>query len=423
VTPPTDRRTMAAEPRGGANGSPGREGPVALAGRAAADAGERSGTVDRRTEVAALLLTLAVAGSFKIALANALLVLAFASWAAAWFGGRVTWRRARLHVAILGYVAASAAAVLFSQDPAHSAREVGDLLTLGLVPVVVTLLDLRRWNRLLALLSAVAAASAAVGLWQYAHGASTLANRLHGLANHYMTFSGWTLVVALLLVGDVAFNPDRSRLLWSLPVLALCLGALALSFTRNAWVGLAAGLVLAAAVWRPRAFVALPLLALVVTVVLPRGVLERVGSILDLHHPSNYDRLCMVVSGVEMVEDHPLCGVGLGMVERRYPVYRRDDAPRWRVPHLHNNPLQIAAERGLLGLASYAAILLVFALHTAGALRRRDHPAFAALAGCALAVTGVTVAGLFEYNWGDNGVWMPTLTLLAAPFALAPEGT
>ena len=61
----------------------------------------------------------------------------------------------------------------------------------------------------------------------------------------------------------------------------------------------------------------------------------------------------MTISGMEMVRDFPLTGVGLDMVDRLYPLYRRDDAPRWRVPHLHNNPVQIAAERGLPALAAY----------------------------------------------------------------------
>lgn len=375
----------------------------------------------RWVDLAAVTLTLAVAASVKIALANVLLLLAAVAFAVALSRGQARWRSSPLQWAVGAYAVVSLGAVAFSLDPRHSLAEVGELLTLAVVPLVVSLFDRRRWDLLLKALTAVAVASAAVGLWQYLHGASTLSHRLRGLTNHYMTFSGWTLVVALLLVADIAFAADRRRLVWSVPASLLCGLALVLSYTRSAWVGLAAGLVLAAAVWRPRAFLALPLLVVAVALALPRPVLERAVSIVDLHHPSNYDRLCMVVSGVEMVGDHPLLGVGLGMVERRYPVHRQDDAPRWRIPHLHNNPLQIAAERGLLGLGAYLGVLVVFATHTVTLLRRRDHPAFPALAGSALAVAGVTVAGLFEYNWGDAEVWIPTLAVLAAPFALAPE--
>jgi len=422
-----------------------------------------------------------VATSVKIALANALLVIAVALWLVAVRRGSARLAPAALYVPVAAYAAASLAAVLFSQDRWHSLWTTGDLLTLGLVPLTVSLLartshqlpaaggdpphpasfsrlgvldvlrstpprpsgrkphwarrlaalatkpgeksrpDPDRWDRLLRALTAVAVLSSAVGVWQYLNGASDLGHRLRGLTNHYMTFSGWTLAVALLLVGDMVFHRDRRRLRWTAPAFVLCSAGLLLSYTRSSWVGLAAGLVLVAAVWRPRALWLYPVVALLLALLLPRPLIDRVVSIFDLTNDSNYDRLCMVVSGAQMVEDNPLFGVGLGMVERRYPVYRRDDAPRWRVPHLHNNLVQIAAERGLVGLAAYLAILVMFARHTWRALGRRPQPALPALAGCFLAVTGVTVAGFFEYNWGDAEVWIVTLVCLAAPFALAPE--
>ncbi len=361
-----------------------------------------------------------MAGSVKIALANFMLGIAAVLWALGLRSGRVRWRSSALYLPVVLYAAASVGAVLFSQDPRHSVRELAGLLTLLVVPLVVTLVDRAGWDRLLKVVTATAVASAVAGLWQYAHGASDLAHRLRGLTTHYMTFSGWTIMVMLLLVGDMAFHHDRRRLLWTFPAFAVCGLALSLSYTRNGWVGLAAGLILVAAVWKPRAFLLYPVLALLLVAVLPRSVLERAVSIVDLRQPANYDRLCMVISAEEMVQDHPLFGVGLGMVERRYPVYRRDDAPRWRVPHLHNNALQVTAESGLFGLAAYLAILVLFFRHTWRALRSADEALFPALAGCFLAVAGVTVAGLFEYNWGDAEVWILTLTCLAAPFALAP---
>jgi len=350
-----------------------------------------------------------------------LLGSAAVAWLAALRRGEARPPRAGLHRPVLAYVAASVLAAAFSLDPRRSVFELGDLATLLLVPMTVSLLDLALWDRLLRVLAVAAAASSAVGVWQYLNGADSLAHRLRGLTNHYMTFSGWTVIVVLLLFADAAFHPDRRRLTWTLPVAGLCTSALLLSFTRNAWVGLGVGLVLMAAVWRPRAFLLYPFVAAALVLVLPRAVVARAVSIVDLRQPANYDRLCMVVSGVQMVQDHPLTGVGPGMVERRYPVYRRDDAPRWRVPHLHDNPLQIAAERGLVGLAAYLWILGAFARHTWRALRRAEGPLFAALAGCFLAVAGITAAGLFEYNWGDSEVWILTLACLAAPYALAPE--
>jgi len=366
-------------------------------------------------------LLAALIASVKIALANVLLGAAMVCWLVAVGRGQARWRHAPLYLPLGAYVAATLAAVAFSQDPGHSAGEVAELLTLAVVPMTVSLLDRTLWDRLLVGLTGVAVVSSALGVWQYLHGASSLESRLRGITGHYMTFSGWTLVVTLLLVGDMVFNPHRRRMLWTLPACTLCSSTLLLSFTRNAWVGLAAGLVLVATVWKPKALFLYPLALALVAAALPRSVESRVVSIFDLGQPSSYDRLCMVMSGVEMVQDSPLFGVGMGMVGPSYRAYRVSDAPRQRVPHLHNNLLQVAAERGLLGLASYLAILVTFATYTWQALRRPRQPHFPALAGCFLAVAGVTVAGLFEYNWGDAEVWLVTLAALSAPFALAGD--
>jgi O-antigen ligase len=372
--------------------------------------------------VAAAGLILGVAASIKIALANILLVGAFVVWVVALVRGQAAWRWCALYPPAALYAAASIAAVLLSSDRSRSLPELPGVATLLVIPMTVSLLDGRRWDRLLLALAAVAAVSSSVALWRYLGGASDLGHRLHGLANHYMTFSGWTLLVALLLVGDIAFDRDRRRLTWTVPVLLLCLTALALSLTRGAWVGLLVGVVLIAAIRKPVLLLLYPVVVLVLVLALPRSLTGRAVSILDLGHPSNYDRLCMAEAGFEMVRDNPVFGVGLGMVKPTYGQYRVVDAPRSRVPHLHNNVLQVAAERGLFGLVSYIAILVVFFRHAVGALRSTEETAKPPLAGCLVAITGLSVAGLFEYNWGDAELWIPTLVALSAPFALASGG-
>ena len=59
----------------------------------------------------------------------------------------------------------------------------------------------------------------------------------------------------------------------------------------------------------------------------------------------------MIEIGARIVADHPLTGVGPNMVPRVYDQYRPDYAVNQTNPHLHNVPLQIAAERGLPALA------------------------------------------------------------------------
>ena len=59
----------------------------------------------------------------------------------------------------------------------------------------------------------------------------------------------------------------------------------------------------------------------------------------------------MIEIGARIVKDRPLTGVGPNMIPRVYAEYRPDYAINQVNPHLHNVPLQIAAERGLPALA------------------------------------------------------------------------
>jgi len=85
--------------------------------------------------------------------------------------------------------------------------------------------------------------------------------------------------------------------------------------------------------------------------------------------------------------------------------------------HLHNVPVQIAAERGLIALGAWLwFVVAAFAGHIRE-LRRGQHLAVAAT-GLAAMVAMLT-AGLFEYNFGDSEFLMLFLGLITLPFAAA----
>ena len=124
----------------------------------------------------------------------------------------------------------------------------------------------------------------------------------------------------------------------------------------------------------------------------------------------------MVEVGARMIADHPLTGVGPNMVPRVYAQYRPDYAINKVNPHLHNVPIQIAAERGLPALAIWLWFVVAVIIAQAR-LFSRQHIVTAA-AGLA-AVAGMLAAGLFEYNFGDSEFLMLFLVLITLPFAAA----
>ena len=121
-----------------------------------------------------------------------------------------------------------------------------------------------------------------------------------------------------------------------------------------------------------------------------------------------------------MVRDHPLFGVGPNMVEVVYSQYRIAEAVEQVNPHLHNVPMQIAAERGLPALVIWLGFLgtLLRGLY----LRLRSTRPRTASAAALASVVGMLAAGLFEYNFGDSEFLMLFLMLITLPFASMRAG-
>ena len=123
-----------------------------------------------------------------------------------------------------------------------------------------------------------------------------------------------------------------------------------------------------------------------------------------------------------MWRERPLLGWGPGGVKREYSRYALPEAFKRRTGHVHNTPLQILVERGVLGLAAWLAIWIAFYWRAIGRLRSleasRTHER-ALVAGSMAAVMGFLVAGLSEYNFGDSEVVMVAWAVMALPWAVS----
>ena len=347
--------------------------------------------------------------------------LLVAAWGTAAFReGRLGRALSSPFVFVAGVLAAlTILSAVFSLDPAVSARHLGGLSLLLLLPITMDLVDSMPRARMLFLtISASGCVLAVLGIWQFLHGGDDLENRIRGTLSHYMTFSGLVLIAACLLLGFALEGRGRMRAVGLLA--ALPLAAVTLTFTRNAYVGLVAALLLFVAVRRPRGLLWLVPAVIAVFFAVPPEIRDRIRSIADLSDRTNRDRIAMLHAGARIVADYPIFGLGPDLVDPHYPLYRDPDAPRWRVPHLHDNAMQIAAANGVFAAAAYLALVGMFLVRAIRLLRAERDPERAAIwAGALLAGAAITVAGLFEYNFGDTEVEMATLLVLAVPFARA----
>jgi O-antigen ligase len=356
-----------------------------------------------------------------LALSNIFLVLA--SLGALVLGLRAPWRRFAAMLRPLGlYALLVLAAVAGSVEPRASLDGARELLSLVTLPLGCVLLWRQegRIRRLIDALVVMGALVALYGLGQLLVGFGGLYYRIRGPFSHWMTFAG-VLVVCLLLVAARLAHKPRAGHLWRWAALTIMGVALVVSLTRSAWVGLLLALVVLMALRAPRYLAAVPPAVVLVVLLVPVPVVERMMSIWDLRGISNYDRLCMAEAGLLMISEKPLFGIGPEMVRARYPIYRHPSAPRQQTPHLHNTLLQIGAETGLPALAAYlwlmggAAILALRRFRAEGGWNGGRADLYT---GVVLVLLGFNLAGLFEDNWADTEVQRLILFVLAIPYCL-----
>ncbi|HMD35097.1 MAG TPA: O-antigen ligase family protein [Vicinamibacterales bacterium] len=374
---------------------------------------------DERFEQLGVVMLFALAGAvqFSIAIAQFLLGVAALCWLAL-----IVVRRERVEAPVffwplVAYAALTLVSAAFSSDPRTSFIDCKQLVLFVLVPVTYRFVGAGRGGTLATVIVTCAAVSAAFGIFQYGiFHYDWLGQRPRGFLGHYMTFSGLLMLAIAVAVARLLFG--RNGRLWSLLVMPALAFAVALTFTRSAEVGVCAAVAVLFVLRDFRLVAVLPVLAAIFFALSPVSVQQRFVSMFDSKDPNRLDRIAMLHIGERMIAAHPLTGVGPDMVERQYEQYRGPDAVNRINPHLHNDPLQIAAERGLPALAVWlwfigAVVWDLWRRYTTGAAER-----FLA-AGALAAVVALLTAGLFEYNFGDSEVLMLFLILVTIPAASA----
>jgi O-antigen ligase len=319
---------------------------------------------------------------------------------------------------LLVYSALSLVSSAFSRDPAMSFKDARKLLLYILIPVVFTAFTRREEIELLfaALLGSGfinAIYSIAYEIFKAYPG-----QRVKGFMGHYMTQAGLLVLFGALAQGFVLFGRGAKRLVWSAG-LVLASIALVLTLTRSGWIGLAVALCVALFLWKPKTLLTVPILAALFFFLSPRPVKDRVLSMFTARDSSNQARVEYVRAGIKIVGDYPLFGTGPDTVNIVFqnPKYGLDELARQNV-HLHNNILQIAAERGIAALLAWLAFLAAAFVSLARLMKKKDVRLTPLAAGALAALAAFTAAGFFEYNFGDSEVSTLLLFLITLPFAL-----
>lgn len=302
----------------------------------------------------------------------------------------------------------------------------------------------RRW-----LLTGVGALGGAVALTALAHQAAG-AERLFGLyqprnmaappymapllnPNHLAGFLAMTTPVSLALV---VTNRSRWRLLWV--VTAVLSGSVCLlTESRGGAIALAAGILVAAALWivqrraapqatrKPRSSETIAKIIAGLAGLVLLGALTATGAIAELERTGDQGveeeaRWRIWKSSAVLLRDYRWTGVGRGAFEPAFTSAH--DSPRTTFSHLENEYLQAAVDWGILG-AGALAVAVLWTLIVATRRSRVSPLEAGALGGLA----AIALRSLTDFGLALPGVAIPALAV-AAPLVYLPvrrrtEGT
>ncbi|MBC7252112.1 MAG: O-antigen ligase family protein [Anaerolineae bacterium] len=243
--------------------------------------------------------------------------------------------------------------------------------------------------------------------------------------NPYAGYLGLVLPLAVaLLLWAVIEGKGRSRLQVSglVAVVGLLAAAMVMSWSRGAWLGLAAALVAVsvvrggrtAAVFAAVLGVIVLALALGGVELLPAALVQRFTDFLpflsvgDLRAvqvtDANYaviERMAHWQAALSMWTDHLWLGVGVGNYAVTYAAYA---LPKWPDPlgHAHNYYLNIAAEAGLVGLLAYLTLWMAAFYQAWKAVRSSVGIWQAVAAGVFGVLTHLAVHNFFDNLWVHN---------------------
>jgi O-antigen ligase len=357
---------------------------------------------------------MAIAALFSIAIAQILLAVAVVCWLALIAIGHERVEVPRFFWPLLAYSAATLVSAAFSPEPQVGFIDSKQLVLFLVVPIAYRFASASRGSTLLTLVMTLGAASAAYGIFQYGllH-YDELSRRPQGTLGHYMTYSGVLMIVISIAIAKLLFGPGER--VWAALVMPALLLAIALTSTRTAWVGVCAGAGVLLVMKDFRLLALLPVAGAITFALAGPAITKRLISTFDSKDPTRRDRVAMLEEGALMVRDHPWVGVGPNRVKEVYQHYRVAGAVQEINPHLHNVPMQIAAERGLPALACWLAFVGLLGLDLLKMMRRRERLVLVAPALGTL--VAMLAAGLFEYNFGDSEFLMLFLVVVTIPFA------
>jgi polysaccharide biosynthesis protein PslJ len=207
-------------------------------------------------------------------------------------------------------------------------------------------------------------------------------------------FGGLLMIGIILLLGRLFAKPSRGAWLKGAPMLAVMGWALLLSYSRGAWVGLAAGVVLLAALRYRKALPSIALAAIIAVVALGNTDFgKHLVSGFLVQDKASAMRLGEYKDALNFISEYPFFGVGFGTTPNGGAITPEADI----YVGVSNIYLLMALEIGLVGVAGFAMVIGTLAIWTGRRYGSADAEGKSWLASGAAALFAAGVAGIADH--------------------------
>jgi len=328
-------------------------------------------------------------------------------------------------IPIIFFAFFSLLSAFFSYLPIESIKDMRELFLYLSIPLIYSVLKKKKdlLKYIPDILFYVVLISSAYSLYQFVLFLIKKSGpkRVTGFESHYMTQAGLMMMIGIfsltLLITTKKFRNKKIYLLFFLSSTILIL-----TLTRSAWLGFGVALLFLLIKEKPILVSIIPVVIFLLYLVSPAPIKNRLLSLANFKDTTFQDRITMIKKGCKIIKDKPIFGVGPNMIKPGY-VYK---IPKYKIKtnnnekekpnvHLHNNIIQLWAERGTLTIICWFWFLGLFFIRILKF--KPENQFFRAIKWGAVFITiAFFTAGLFEYNFGDIEPKILFLMFITLPF-------
>ena len=225
--------------------------------------------------------------------------------------------------------------------------------------------------------------------------------RVYSIFDNPNTFAQ---VLLLLLPLVLALMITARRWQWKVVCAGIfCVGgmAMAMTYSRASWVGLACTMAVFVFLWKPKLIPAFIVLCVLAVPFLPTTVLNRILTITNTADSSTSSRVPLYQAALAVIRRSPITGAGLGTAATQAYI-RSLNLYHGKAPFVHSHDfyLEVWIQMGILGVVGFVGSMLWNIKNAARAARHTGPSVGRTVAvAAASAMCGAMICGIADFLW------------------------